>query len=112
MAKRRAKEKLTDAKELPVLSPDGEAPDFMVFDEAPVEIPETKPEVVPPKPVAEKKPKKDPNAVTLRVFLSVAGAKQDQLAGFKHFATKQDLGPMTVKEWRQKYQDFMNRPVY
>jgi len=49
--------------------------------------------------------------VPLKVFLQIFGKKWDQLAGFKHYATINHLGPLTVPEWRKAFTDFMNRPT-
>lgn len=49
--------------------------------------------------------------VPLKVFLNIFGKKWDQMAGFKHYAKKQCLGPLTVKEWREAFQSFMDRPT-
>lgn len=54
----------------------------------------------------EKKP-----LVRLEVFLKVAGPKWDQLAGFKLYAKKNKLGPMTIPEWRLALQQFMGKPT-
>jgi len=72
------------------------------------EIPETKepepvPEVPEPEPLLPK--------IQLRVFEKIAGPKWDQLAGFKLYAKKQGLGPMTVPEWREAFQAFKNKPT-
>jgi hypothetical protein len=69
-----------------------------------IEITETaKPVIVPTEPA---KP-----VVSLQVFLQIAGKKWDQLAGFKQHATKNNLGPLTVPDWRKAFNDFMNRPT-
>jgi hypothetical protein len=60
---------------------------------------------------AEEKPEADPNAVHLRVFAQVGGLKWDQLAGFKHHAKRNKLGPMTVQKWREAFAEFMGKPV-
>lgn len=52
-----------------------------------------------------------PARVALRVFLKVHGARWDQLAGFKSYAQRQQLGPMSVAAWREAYQAFMAKPV-
>lgn len=49
--------------------------------------------------------------VALRVFIQIHGAKADQLAGFHSYAKRNNLGPMTVEEWRVTYSDFMGKPV-
>lgn len=59
-----------------------------------------------PKPVEPVIPK-----IALRVFLKIAGAKWDQLAGFNHYAKRQGLGPMTVPEWREAFQTFKTKPM-
>ena len=69
------------------------------------EIPESLPA---PKPEA---PKEAKPLVALSVFSAIFGPKWDQLAGFKYYAKKNKLGPLTVLEWRQAFADFMNRPT-
>ncbi len=65
------------------------------------------PEVVAP----PKEPEPQKAIVPLVVFLKVAGPKWDQLAGFKHYAKKNSLGPMSVEEWRAALKHFMNKPM-
>jgi len=68
--------------------------------------PEPEPEPDPVVEPAESKPK-----VKLRVFLATAGKKWDQMAGFKSFAIRNKLGPLSIPEWRKAFTDFMNRAV-
>ena len=49
--------------------------------------------------------------VPLKVFCALSGKKWDQIAGFKSHATKEALKPMTMPEWKVKYQEFMDTPV-
>ena len=49
--------------------------------------------------------------VPLKVFCALSGKKWDQIAGFKSQATKDALKPMTMPEWKVKYQEFMDTPV-
>jgi len=86
----------------------------------PEPIPETKPEPepkpekwdgrslpVPPYP-AQKPPKP---RVELRIYLATSGHKADQIAGFRHWASKQDLVRRTIQEWRVLHQNFNARPT-
>ena len=50
-------------------------------------------------------------SIALRVFLQICGKKADQTAGFSSYAKRMGMGPRPVEEWREAYQDFMNRPV-
>lgn len=54
----------------------------------------------PPKPV-----------VPFRVFKTISGVKLDAMAGFEHHVTREAMKPCTVKEWRTRYTDFMNKPT-
>lgn len=49
--------------------------------------------------------------IPLKVFEKIAGPKWDQLAGFKQHAKANNLGPMTVPEWRDALQAFKNKPT-
>jgi len=60
---------------------------------------------------APKKLYPNPNAVSLRVFLTACGIKLDQMAGYQNYAIRHKLGPMTIKEWRVSYAEFLNRPM-
>jgi len=100
----------------------GDAPDD--FEDAP-EV-QTEPEVVnettpesedAARPV-EPKPKQMPVSVhedkplvKLAVFLKVAGPRWDQMAGFKQYAKRNQLGPMSIPEWREEFQKFMSKPT-
>jgi len=49
--------------------------------------------------------------IPLRVFEKIAGARPDQLAGFLHYAKKNNLGPLTVPEWREAREIFRTKPT-
>jgi hypothetical protein len=49
--------------------------------------------------------------VNLSVFLAVSTVKPDQMAGFCYWAKKNRLGPMTIRDWKQEYTNFMGRPI-
>ena len=57
-------------------------------------------------PVDDGKPR-----VALRVFIASGGKRWDQMAGFKSYAIRLKLGPLSISEWREAFNDFMNRPV-
>ena len=66
----------------------------------------------------EPKPKQTPVSVhedkplvKLAVFLKVAGPRWDQMAGFKQYAKRNQLGPMSIPEWREEFQKFMSKPT-
>lgn len=64
-------------------------------------------EIVQPEPMPElPKP-----VIPLKVFLQVFGKKWDQVAGFVHYAKANKLEPLTVVEWREAFEAFMNRPT-
>lgn len=67
-------------------------------------------------PVPEAAPKvparPDPNAVSLRIFLTASGKKLDQMAGFQNFALKHELAPRSMKAWHDAYKEFLDRPIY
>ena len=64
-----------------------------------------------PAPIPESSPKPQLPKIALRVFEKLAGPKWDQLAGFKLYAKKNRLGPMTVPEWREALQAFRDKPT-
>lgn len=72
------------------------------------EVPE-KQKKNPPPPQAVVQP--EPARVPLRVFLVCCGIKWDQMAGFKSYAKRLKLGPLSILEWRQALADFQKRPV-
>jgi len=58
------------------------------------------------------KPAAEPVALlSLRVFVTVAGPKWDQMAGFVNFATRAKLGPCSMAQWREHYERFQKRAV-
>lgn len=57
-------------------------------------------------PVDDGKPR-----VALRVFIASGGKKWDQMAGFKSYAKRLKMGPLSIPEWREAFDTFMNRPV-
>lgn len=59
--------------------------------------------------IVSTEPKKP--VVSLKVFLNIFGKKWDQMAGFKHYAMKNGLEPLTVEEWREAFQNFLDRPT-
>lgn len=50
-------------------------------------------------------------AVRLEVFARVHGAKWDQFAGFRAWATQQKLAPRSVPEWRAEFLKFQKKPT-
>jgi hypothetical protein len=61
-------------------------------------------------------PKEVPKAdglpkVALRVFIASGGIRWDQMAGFKYYATRLKMGPLSIPEWRAAFNKFMKRPV-
>lgn len=69
-----------------------------------VEVEEAVP--TPVSSVPEMKPK-----VPLRVFIASSGIRWDQMAGFRSFAKRHKMGPLTIPEWREEFAAFMKRPV-
>ena len=64
-----------------------------------------------PAPVPESPPEPSLPRIHFRVFEKVAGAKWDQLAGFRSHAKSNNLGPMTIPEWREAFQAYKNKPT-
>jgi hypothetical protein len=69
-------------------------------------------------PVKMKAPKKKETPkddglpkVDLRVFIASGGIRWDQMAGFKSYATRRKMGPLSIPEWRTEYKRFTERPV-
>ena len=52
-----------------------------------------------------------PSGIALDAFVSVSGVPWTQMAGFSRWAQMENLGPMGIREWRDKYQEFLNRPT-
>lgn len=65
------------------------------------------------KPAAPKEAPKDDGKpkVALRVFIASGGIRWDQMAGFKSYATRLKMGPLSIPEWREAFNKFMKRPV-
>ena len=49
--------------------------------------------------------------VALRVFIASGGLRWDQMAGFKSYAIRSKMGPLSIPEWREAFNAFMKRPV-
>lgn len=49
--------------------------------------------------------------VALRVFIASGGIRWDQMAGFKSYAQRTKMGPMSIPDWRKAFTEFMQRPV-
>ena len=80
---------------------------------APTDEPMTPSEVV-AEPVAEPIVEKpvDPSALMpLRVYVTIAGPKWDQMAGFVSWAQQKKLAPRTMEQWTADFESFKNRPV-
>ena len=74
------------------------------------------PEEVEEAPEPEKEPEPEPSfpepaRVPLRVFIASSGVKWDQMAGFKAYAKRTNLGPLSITDWRKAFTDFQKRPV-
>ena len=50
-------------------------------------------------------------SISIRVWATLVPEKWDQLAGFRSYAKRLGLGPLTVNEWREAFNTFSNRPV-
>ena len=63
-------------------------------------------------PVADPTPVEDlPNRIQFRVWEKITPTKEDQVAGFRSYAKRKGLGPLTPTEWQSEFQKFMQRPV-
>jgi hypothetical protein len=51
------------------------------------------------------------DTIPLRVYLTIAGPKWDQMAGFGSYAFRNNLDNLTRDQWQFEYQKFMNKPV-
>jgi len=49
--------------------------------------------------------------VSLKVFIASGGIRWDQMAGFKSYALRQKMGPLSIPEWREAYNQFSKRPA-
>jgi len=126
MSKRKKKDLDLDspAEDAPVDSPASEetsAPDEKDWVPAPESAKAEKPtkpgkmksksKTAPVEPVPAKSAEPVKPKVRLEVFLRIAGPRWDQLAGFKHYAKRNNLGPLTVQEWRDALQAYKTRPT-
>lgn len=74
------------------------------------------PSVAPP-PKKKKPPKPEFNKddgrpkVALRIFIASGGIRWDQMAGFKSYALRNKMGPLSIPEWREAFNEFMKREV-
>ena len=55
--------------------------------------------------------KEIPQWIKLQVFATIAGPKWDQMAGFVSYALAKKMPSMTMAEWQQELEKFLNRPV-
>ena len=60
---------------------------------------------------AEAPPDDGKPKVELRVFIASGGIRWDQMAGFKSYAKRNKMGPLSIPEWREAFNAFMKRPV-
>lgn len=74
--------------------------------EPPKEEPKTKAKPTVPVMEDDGRPK-----VELRVFIASGGIRWDQMAGFKSYAKRNRMGPLSIPEWRKAFKEFMKRPV-
>lgn len=65
----------------------------------------------PKQTAAKKEAPAEPTRVSLQVFIRLCGRKPDQLAGFAWYASKQNLGPLSIPEWQEALRVFDTRPV-
>jgi len=72
--------------------------------------PPPEPKSAPP-PAPAPSPERVLPRVDLRVWAISSGIKPDQLAGFVRYAIKNNLGRMTIPEWREALEAFRNRPT-
>jgi len=120
MAKRKkieVPETLEDSQDSTASSEAGEVEPEAVVDQPtelpePVEAPAVEVEPAAPKEVPKEVPKDDGKPkVALRVFIASGGIRWDQMAGFKSYATRLKMGPLSIPEWREAFNKFMKRPV-
>jgi len=65
-----------------------------------------------PLPEKEEVPVDTRPRVALKVFIASGGIRWDQMAGFKSYATRKKMGPLSIPEWRKAFSDFMTRSVH
>ena len=88
-----------DAEEVGAAS-DSETSELLSAPVAPA-VPET---IEPPKaPIKE--------YLALRVFVTIAGPKWDQMAGFVSHARSKNLGLLTMEDWQAEFKKFQEKPV-
>jgi len=109
-----AKRKRTDDESVSLESADEE---LTPVEPEPEESGEPEPPPAPEPPPPESRPEESGtpprqlSAVPLNVFLTMCGAKRDQMAGFRRFAINEKMSPRTVPEWRAAHAAFMKRPT-
>lgn len=71
------------------------------------------PSATPPKELPEPEIVKDDGRpkVALRIFIASGGIRWDQMAGFKSYALRNKMGPLSIPEWREAFNAFTKRPV-
>lgn len=62
-------------------------------------------------PATKKNMESDLPLVNLAVFCNLSGKKFDQIAGFRNYAKRKKLGPMTIPQWRKSMEEFHNKPM-
>jgi len=82
-----------------------EADPLDLVEPGPVTVPETTPVDPPLLPIPAEP------SIPIRVYATVCGRKWDQMAGFVAHARRQKLTRLTMTEWRQEYEKFLNKPV-
>ena len=66
---------------------------------------------VTPEPTPPPAPQRDPNAVSLRIYITAGGRRYEHTAGFQNYAARKGLGPMSIREWRAEEARFQKLPV-
>lgn len=49
--------------------------------------------------------------VTLEVYVSACGKKEDQIAGFRRWAKTNTVKRQTIPEWEKLWETFLQRPM-
>lgn len=108
MAKKKDKSvKKVESVQTPVVEPANEGDKPGDSEEKPKE--EASPKESPEKPKEEERTGLP--TVPLKVFCTLSGKKPDQMAGFKNYAKRSGLKPMTIPQWKEAFVEFQNKPM-
>lgn len=60
---------------------------------------------------AKPEPERVLPSVPLRVFAGVSGVKPDLFRPFSVYATREEMRPCPIPEWKERYKAFLSKPI-